>query len=109
MNKEVKAAKTHFCHRCETQIDKGIVYMSISTQANTYRNSWWTIKLCMDCYRKDMNIQKRSGVKHIKTFPKDEMCVSMIEFRGDVFVATNKHVYKMIEERLHKLELIIED
>ena len=49
---------------------------------------------------------KRTGTKFIKTFPEGETCVSMIEFKGEIFVATNKHVYKMFEEKLHKIEIV---
>ena len=54
---------------------------------------------------------KRTGTKLIKTFSGDEFCVSMIEFDGELFIATNKHIYKKIDDKLHKLELkeILED
>lgn len=67
------------------------------------------IYLCSDCYTTTPAVKKRPGTKLVKEFPEGEICVSMIEFKGDIFVATNKHMYTMIEKKLHKLEIVMEN
>lgn len=53
-------------------------------------------------------MNKRVGTKFIKAFPEGEVCVSMVEFKGEILVATNKHIYKLFEEKLHKIDIVQE-
>ena len=48
----------------------------------------------------------RKGTKHIKTFPKTEPCVAMCEFKGRIYVATQRRVYVMVEDKLEPLEIV---
>lgn len=52
---------------------------------------------------------KRTGFRVIKEFQKDEHCVSMLEYKGELIIATTKHIYKVIEGKLHKIEIVKEN
>lgn len=54
-------------------------------------------------------MEKRKGTKFIKEFPLTERVVGMIEFNGAVFVATWNAVYKMIDEELIPLDIVIRE
>lgn len=45
------------------------------------------------------------GFKVVKKF-EGEVCVSMITFREDVYVATDKRVYKLKDGKLYPLEIL---
>ena len=55
----------------------------------------------------ESNITKRPGTKLLKTFPVDEPLVSMIEFKGTIYVASTKGVFKMIDDEFHQLEFVL--
>jgi len=51
-------------------------------------------------------VKRRRNTKHIKTFPASERCVAMCEYKGDIYVATEKRVYIMVEDKLRPLEIV---
>ena len=53
-------------------------------------------------------VEKRKGVKFALAEPDDEdrRIVSMIEFQGEVFLSTQKGVYKMVDDKFVRLEII---
>ena len=48
---------------------------------------------------------KREGLKFVTTLPGDEVCVSMMEFKGSMFIATNKHIYELVDKELNKIPI----
>ena len=52
---------------------------------------------------------KRKGFKFVTELAGSEQFVSMIEFDGDVFVCTNKSMYKLVDECLMNMEIEMED
>lgn len=44
-------------------------------------------------------------MEHVHTFDASEPLVSMVEFRGRVFVATTKDVYEIVDDKLIPLRL----
>ena len=53
-------------------------------------------------------MKPREGYKFVKSFEDDEKCVGIIEFRGEVIVATEKAVYRMVDEKLIPIEMEVE-
>lgn len=53
-------------------------------------------------------VEKRKGVKFALAEPDDEdrRIVSMIEFQGQVLVATQKGVYRLKDDTLTRLEFV---
>ena len=47
------------------------------------------------------------GTKHLKTFPADEPLVSMIEFKGTLYVASTKGVFKLVDDEFHQMEFVL--
>lgn len=54
-------------------------------------------------------MEKREGAKFIpfaESDDEDRKIVSMIELQGSVFVATQKGVYKIVDDKLVRLEFV---
>ena len=47
---------------------------------------------------------KRPGTRLIKTLDDGEVCVAMTQFRDTLFVATNKRVYRMVDDQMIPIE-----
>ncbi len=47
---------------------------------------------------------RRSGTKHLHTFPIGELCVGIISHNGSVYVATNLAVYQVVNDELVRLK-----
>lgn len=45
-------------------------------------------------------VKKIKGYKLIKQFPESESIVSMLEFKGRIFIATSKQVYELVGDDL---------
>ena len=54
-------------------------------------------------------MEKRKGYRYVTELPGAEKFVSMIEFLGDVYVCTDRSMYKMIDEALVKMDIQISD
>ena len=52
------------------------------------------------------NITKRAGTKHLKTFPVGEPIVSMIQFKGTLYVASTKGVFRLIDDEFHQMKFV---
>ena len=48
----------------------------------------------------EMAMRKRSGTKLIKQFPEGEHIVGMLEFGGQIYIATDKMVYVLEGEEI---------
>lgn len=49
-------------------------------------------------------LQTLDGMKYLASVPEGEVINSMAEWKGDIFVATNKHVYVLRgEKRLERI------
>ena len=55
----------------------------------------------------EQDITRRSGTKLLKTFPVDEPLVSMVEFKGTLYIASTKSVFKLVEDEFHQLEFVL--
>ena len=53
------------------------------------------------------NITKRSGTKHLKTFPADEPLVSMVVFNETIYVASIKGVFKLVDDKFYQMEFVL--
>ena len=51
--------------------------------------------------------EKRSGYKYVTKLPGDENFVSMIQFKGQVFICTNKSMYKMVGDIVEAIKIQI--
>ena len=52
---------------------------------------------------------ERKGFKYVTELPGSEKFVSMIPFEGEVFVCTDRSMYKMIDECLVRMDIEITD
>ncbi len=55
----------------------------------------------------ESNITKRPGTKCLKTFPVGEPLVSMIEFKGTLYVASTKGVFKLVDDEFYQMEFVL--
>lgn len=46
------------------------------------------------------------GKRIVKEFPVEEPVVSMIQFNGQVFLATTRRVYKLVDEQFIPLDVV---
>ena len=51
-------------------------------------------------------MKMRKGTKHIKTFPKTERCVAMCQFKGNLYVATEKRIYILVKDKLETIKIV---
>ena len=52
--------------------------------------------------------EKRKGLKYVTSLPEDEVFVAMCNHRDLVFIASNKRVYQLVDDReLVPLEILI--
>ncbi len=51
-------------------------------------------------------IKQRPGMTHLKTFPADEPLVAMVQFKGTIYVASTKSVYKLIDGEFYQMEFV---
>lgn len=49
--------------------------------------------------------KRRDGLKFIHKFDKSEPVVSMIEFKGVIYVATTLHIYTLKDDKLTPIKL----
>lgn len=54
-------------------------------------------------------MEKRKGFRFVTELPGAEKFVSMIEFKGDVYVCTDRSMYKMVGECLERMNIQISD
>jgi len=57
----------------------------------------------------DTMADKRNGFKYVTELPGSEKFVSMIQLKGEVFVCTDRSMYKMVDERLVRMNIEIAD
>jgi hypothetical protein len=50
-------------------------------------------------------MDKREGYKIVATLPDGELCVGIVEISGRVIVATTKHVYELIGDKIEKIPI----
>ncbi len=53
-------------------------------------------------------VKKRPGTKFITALPDSEKCVGIIEFKNQIFVATERGVYKLIKDTLVPIKFRLE-
>ncbi len=53
-------------------------------------------------------VEKRKGTKLIHSFKDGERVVSMLEFKGVIYLATNYHVYTMKNGKVTPIEFRLE-
>lgn len=53
------------------------------------------------------DIKRRPGTTLLKTFPAGEPLVSMIEFKGTIYVASTKGVFKLVDNEFHQMEFVL--
>lgn len=51
-------------------------------------------------------VKKREGTKLIKEFPENEKAVGIVKFNNTIYVATERRVYMMIEDKLIPIEIV---
>jgi len=54
-------------------------------------------------------VQKSEGMKYVTSLPDDEQCVSMLEFKGTMYVATSKGVYRMVGDKLEAVQFVVKE
>lgn len=47
--------------------------------------------------------------KIVTSLPEHEQCVSMIQFKDFIYLATEKHVYRLVEDKLELVRFAIKD
>lgn len=51
--------------------------------------------------------RKRKGFEYVTELPGSEKFVSMITFEGDVYVCTDRSMYKLVDECLERINIEI--